>query len=227
MDRSDLRHACAVMGLSPPITQDGLKHRYKELVKRWHPDRYQSDPIGQAEAAQRLREINSAHDMISRALEVLDTALEEPLWHASAHSAAYKPDPATAPPRPYPLETERSSDWSEERIDAIVNSINQMNKVRLLPVSLDWHRIASGIISLIWLAMFTVAGGVGGFLMGAVILSLPVMCIWFPETMGDWVKGRSTLVRQSSTPEAMVRLGGWLLLLAFALCLMVLAAIVG
>jgi hypothetical protein len=39
----------------------------KGLVKRWHPDRYAADPQGQAEAAQRMREINAAFALVRQA----------------------------------------------------------------------------------------------------------------------------------------------------------------
>ena len=55
MDVSDLRHAYAILELSPPITETSLKRQHRSLAKRWHPDRYQADPAGQAEAAEKLR----------------------------------------------------------------------------------------------------------------------------------------------------------------------------
>jgi DnaJ domain len=48
------------LGASPVL----LRKRYKELVRRWHPDRFASDPRGQAEAAVRMREINAAYHLI-------------------------------------------------------------------------------------------------------------------------------------------------------------------
>jgi curved DNA-binding protein CbpA len=62
MNASDLRHAYAVLGLSPPLTEAALKRRYKSLARRWHPDRYQADPVGQAEATETLRDINIAYE---------------------------------------------------------------------------------------------------------------------------------------------------------------------
>jgi curved DNA-binding protein CbpA len=46
MDARDLRRAYAVLELSPPVTEERLKHQYKALVRRWHPDRYHADPVG-------------------------------------------------------------------------------------------------------------------------------------------------------------------------------------
>jgi curved DNA-binding protein CbpA len=68
MDATELRHAYAVLGLSPPVSEPRLKQRYKVLVRRWHPDRFQNDPAGQAEAAVRLRNINIAYEAVLASL---------------------------------------------------------------------------------------------------------------------------------------------------------------
>ena len=40
------------------------------LVKTWHPDRFASDPQGQAEAGERLRVINAAYSTLAWRLDV-------------------------------------------------------------------------------------------------------------------------------------------------------------
>ena len=67
---SDLRHAYAVLGLSPPVTEARLKRRYKSLAKRWHPDRFQADPVGQAEATENFRHINHAYEVVAAWLTI-------------------------------------------------------------------------------------------------------------------------------------------------------------
>ena len=47
MNRPELRRAYAVLGLSPPVTLSELKSQYRDLVKQWHPDRFQNDPAAQ------------------------------------------------------------------------------------------------------------------------------------------------------------------------------------
>ena len=69
MNALDLRHAYAVLGLSPPVTEAALKRRYKSLARRWHPDRYQTDPAGQAEATEKLRDINIAYEIVAASLQ--------------------------------------------------------------------------------------------------------------------------------------------------------------
>ena len=59
-----LTRAYAQLGVPLGTSPAHLRRRYKELVRRWHPDRFASDPRGQAEAAVRMREINTAYHLI-------------------------------------------------------------------------------------------------------------------------------------------------------------------
>jgi DnaJ domain len=49
----------AVLGLAPGATPDEVGATYRELAKRWHPDRG-----GGSEAERRMAEINSAYDLL-------------------------------------------------------------------------------------------------------------------------------------------------------------------
>jgi curved DNA-binding protein CbpA len=49
--------ALAIMKLSPPLTADAIKRRYKELVKQHHPDANGGDKL----AEERLKAINQAY----------------------------------------------------------------------------------------------------------------------------------------------------------------------
>ena len=62
-----LAHAYATLDLPPWSSKRETTRQYKKLVKRWHPDQYANDPQGQAEAAQRMREINRAYAVIQEA----------------------------------------------------------------------------------------------------------------------------------------------------------------
>lgn len=57
--------AMMVMELSPPLTLDGIKKKYKELAKKYHPD---FNP-GDKEAEDRLKEINMAYTILRVAYE--------------------------------------------------------------------------------------------------------------------------------------------------------------
>ncbi|NQW09097.1 MAG: J domain-containing protein [Alphaproteobacteria bacterium] len=56
--------AVAIMGLEPPLTLERLKRRYKELVKRHHPDANGGDKT----AEERLKSINEAYTTLRRFL---------------------------------------------------------------------------------------------------------------------------------------------------------------
>lgn len=57
----DLRRAYSKLGLELGADRARVRQRYRDLAKRWHPDRYAADPQGQAEAAAQMREINAAY----------------------------------------------------------------------------------------------------------------------------------------------------------------------
>lgn len=55
--------ALAILDLSPPVTRQAIKSRYKELVKRHHPD----TNGGSKDAEERLKAINRAYETLTRA----------------------------------------------------------------------------------------------------------------------------------------------------------------
>ena len=57
-----------IIGVSPSATDDEVKKAYRELVKKYHPDRYANSPL-QAEAQEKLKEINLAYDTITKQRE--------------------------------------------------------------------------------------------------------------------------------------------------------------
>lgn len=54
-----------VLGVSPNATEEEIKKAYKELVKKYHPDKYADNPLREL-ASEKLKEINKAYDMITR-----------------------------------------------------------------------------------------------------------------------------------------------------------------
>ena len=55
--------ALGILNLSPPVTRQAIKSRYKELVKRHHPD----INGGSKEAEERLKAINRAYETLTSA----------------------------------------------------------------------------------------------------------------------------------------------------------------
>ncbi|HEX4778707.1 MAG TPA: DnaJ domain-containing protein, partial [Acidimicrobiia bacterium] len=50
----------AVLGVSPNASEDEIDTAFRELAKRWHPDRCGGDPV----AAERFKRITAAHNVI-------------------------------------------------------------------------------------------------------------------------------------------------------------------
>lgn len=59
---TEQEQALAVFDLDPPFTMDGLKSRYKELVKLNHPDAHGGDRL----AEERLKVINQAYSTLKK-----------------------------------------------------------------------------------------------------------------------------------------------------------------
>jgi len=60
--------AMAIMQLEPPLSLKGIKARYKELVKKHHPDLNQGDP----QSGELLKSINMAYTILKLAYEKYD-----------------------------------------------------------------------------------------------------------------------------------------------------------
>lgn len=54
-----------VLGVNENATQDEIKTAYRELVKKYHPDKYQNNPLADL-AEEKLREVNEAYDMLTK-----------------------------------------------------------------------------------------------------------------------------------------------------------------
>ncbi len=53
-----------VLGVSEGASEETIKKAYKELVKKYHPDKYVNNPLADL-AAEKLKEINKAYDMLT------------------------------------------------------------------------------------------------------------------------------------------------------------------
>lgn len=54
-----------VLGISENATEEEIKKAYKELVKKYHPDKYQNNPLADL-AEEKLQEVNEAYDMLMK-----------------------------------------------------------------------------------------------------------------------------------------------------------------
>ena len=53
-----------VLGVSENASDEEIKRAYRTLVKKHHPDRFGGDPRMAEEAAEKLKQINQAYDMV-------------------------------------------------------------------------------------------------------------------------------------------------------------------
>lgn len=54
-----------VLGLNRGATDDEIRNAYHELVKKYHPDKYQDNPLADL-AEEKLREVNEAYDLLMK-----------------------------------------------------------------------------------------------------------------------------------------------------------------
>lgn len=60
-----MRNPYEVLGVREGASQDEIKQAYRELVKKYHPDRYTDNPLRDL-AEDKLREINEAYDNLMK-----------------------------------------------------------------------------------------------------------------------------------------------------------------
>ena len=54
-----------VLGVSESASDEEIKKAYRELVKKYHPDKYVDNPLSDL-ASEKIKEINMAYDMITK-----------------------------------------------------------------------------------------------------------------------------------------------------------------
>jgi hypothetical protein len=89
----------SILGLGPDATEKQIAEAYRELVKVWHPDRFESDPSLRKKAEAKLRDINIAYEQLRgyrpppRGSSPRQASPEE---HHAAAPAAQAPDRPTS-----------------------------------------------------------------------------------------------------------------------------------
>ena len=60
-----MRDPYEVLGVSPNASEEEIKAAYRELVKKYHPDKYQNNPLADL-AEEKLREVNEAYEYLEK-----------------------------------------------------------------------------------------------------------------------------------------------------------------
>lgn len=120
--KDDTRHAYAVLGLASGASHDELKRQHRKLVKKWHPDRFTSDPAAQAIASDQLARINAAYRLL------VESGGRDVETKTTAPPKASTTTPFTPHGR-----------MSREEIDRIVASINDRSDGEMEGLR-DWLR---------------------------------------------------------------------------------------
>jgi hypothetical protein len=165
--RDGVRRAYATLGLPFGASPAQLKRRYRALVKTWHPDRFASDPAGQAAACDRLTHINNAYRLL--------------IGNRPSSAGA-----GASTPRPEPSATARSSPGARltrEQIDAMVRAIGNESPVDWLLGSFEEHAWPSGRAALAGARPASIAAGV------VVALGVIAVDLWMGRWAGSLIVG--------------------------------------
>lgn len=60
-----MKNPYEVLGIKEGASEDELKKAYRDMVKRYHPDQYQDNPLSKL-AEEKLREVNEAYDYLMK-----------------------------------------------------------------------------------------------------------------------------------------------------------------
>lgn len=58
-----MRNPYEVLGIREGASEDEIKRAYRDMVKKYHPDQYQNNPLSEL-AEEKLREINEAYEIL-------------------------------------------------------------------------------------------------------------------------------------------------------------------
>ncbi|MBE7038156.1 MAG: molecular chaperone DnaJ, partial [Ruminococcaceae bacterium] len=60
-----MKNPYEVLGIKEGASDEEIKKAYRELVKKYHPDKYVNNPLADL-AAEKLKEVNDAYDTLTK-----------------------------------------------------------------------------------------------------------------------------------------------------------------
>jgi hypothetical protein len=143
--------ALAILGLPPAATVIEINQAHHDLVRKWHPDRFQGEPARQAKAERRFKEITEAFqtlvserhrfEAMARNAEAAATRVPPP---SSTHLVRYAPH----------------EHWTKRQSQA--HSREQKPSARRTPGPGLWQRLSGSRVA--WLVVLIGIGGAGWLL---------------------------------------------------------------
>jgi DnaJ-domain-containing protein 1 len=97
-DRESIERGYETLGVNARDSAPSIRRRYRQLVKRWHPDRFREGSQAHDQATLRIRAINAAYAQIKDA--PLRRAAVLPTRPVAAQAGARRSAPAPTPPPP-------------------------------------------------------------------------------------------------------------------------------
>lgn len=82
-----MRNPYEVLEINEGASQEEVKKAYREMVKKYHPDQYQNNPLSEL-AEDKLREVNEAYDYLSKKFEGVSASYQgaKSSWTSSSQT---------------------------------------------------------------------------------------------------------------------------------------------
>lgn len=136
---NDTRRDFNILGLPADASPDEVKKAYRELVKRWHPDRFhQQSALERRKADERIKEITGAYHRISR-----EWANRKKTGAAEAHSEGRTESPQ-GKPSTESTSSRRPADSRHGRIIPLIRTHYQRLSAKFRPKSLKGQLLSLG-----------------------------------------------------------------------------------
>ena len=129
-----------VLGVKEGASYDEIKRSYRELVKKYHPDRYRNNPLADL-ADEKMREINEAYEYLMKNAGGAYQYQSESYGHESSNASrggSYRAQHQSQQSGHYQARQEYADESELERqVRAHINSGNLNEAQRIL----DWMRV--------------------------------------------------------------------------------------